>query len=101
MAPSQDVTTSNLVNPLATADQLQASASRLDGVPVDLENSVRFAACRLIQAAGVLLRLPQELIAQSIVIFTRFWIGSGGGSLLVYDAQVIPTSGHDGKVSAI
>ncbi len=80
--------TSQLVNPLATAEQISSSGSQLDGIPADLENSIQFAGARLIQAAGILLRLPQEIIAQAIVIFKRFWIGSEGGSLAEYGAEV-------------
>lgn len=79
---------SHLANPLVTSTQLQTSASRLDGVPGDVENSVRYEASRLIQVGGILLRLPQEIIAQAIVIFQRFLIGSDGGSLLEHDPKV-------------
>jgi cyclin L len=79
---------SQLGNPLATVEQLSSSGSQLDGIPADLENSIRFAGARLTQAAGVLLRLPQNIIAQAIVTFTRFWIGSEGGSLREYGAKV-------------
>ncbi|KAI9673850.1 MAG: hypothetical protein M1817_002056 [Caeruleum heppii] len=78
---------SHLSNPLATPEQLSTSASRLDGVPLDLERSVHFAGARLTQAAGILLRLPQDIIAQAIIIFTRFWIGSDGGSLRQYSTK--------------
>lgn len=80
--------TNVLTNPLATNEQLQISSSQLDGVSPELENSVRFAACRLIQAAGVLLGLSQDITAQAIVIFTRFWIGADGGSLKLDNAEV-------------
>jgi hypothetical protein len=79
---------SPLANPLATVAQLEESGSRLDGVPADLENSIRFAGARLTQAAGILLRLPQEVIAQAVVVFMRFWIGSEGGSLVELGAKV-------------
>jgi hypothetical protein len=82
---------SPLANPLATIAQLETSSSQLDGVPADLELSIRFAGARLTQAAGVLLRLPQEVIAQAIVIFTRFWVGPEGGSLAEWDAEVSPS----------
>jgi hypothetical protein len=85
MAP---VRPSHLANPLATPAQLASSGSQLDGVPQDLETSVIFAGARLTQAAGILLRLPHDTIAQAIVIFTRFWIGSEGGSLSQFSAQV-------------
>ena len=80
--------TSILVNPLASVAQLEVSGSQLDGIPVDLENSIRFTAAKLTQAAGVLLRLPQDIIAQAIVVSTRFWLGPEGGSLREYGAAV-------------
>lgn len=79
---------SPLANPLATVAQLETSGSLLDGIPADLEDSVRFAGARLTQAAGILLRLPQEVIAQAIVVFMRFWLGSDGGSLVEFGAEV-------------
>lgn len=79
---------SHLANPLATPAQLASSGSQLDGVPQDLETCVIFAGARLTQAAGILLRLPHDTIAQAVVIFTRFWIGSEGGSLCQFSAKV-------------
>ncbi|RAH61545.1 cyclin domain protein [Aspergillus piperis CBS 112811] len=76
-----------LSNALATPEQLSNSSSSIDGVPVDLEASVRFAGAQLTQTAGVLLRLSQDIIAQAIVTFTRFWIGSEGGSLRIYSVK--------------
>ncbi|KAB8338790.1 hypothetical protein FH972_021735 [Carpinus fangiana] len=81
--------TSTLATPLASIAQLESSGSQLDGVPADLENSIRYQGCRLTQAAGALLRLPQDLVAQAIVIFTRFWIGPEGGSMKYYGAEDI------------
>lgn len=86
MAPISEV--SHLLNPLATSLQLETSSSQLDGVPKELEDSVRFQTARLIQAAGILLRLPQEVIAQAIVILQRYWTGPEGGSLLEHDSKV-------------
>lgn len=79
---------SHLANPIVTSTQLEVSATQLDGVSRDLEDSIRFESARLLQAAGVLLRLPQELIAQSITILYRFWTGADGGSMLEHDAKV-------------
>lgn len=79
---------SPLANPLATVAQLETSGSQLDGVPQDLENSIRFAGAQLTQAAGILLRLPQEVIAQALVVFMRFWAGGEGGSLAEFGAEV-------------
>lgn len=81
-------TLESLSNALATPDQLSSSSSSLDGIPSDLESSIRFAGALLTQAAGVLLRLPQDVIAQAIVIFTRFWIGPDGGSFAIHSAKV-------------
>ncbi|KAL8753078.1 MAG: hypothetical protein Q9199_005303 [Rusavskia elegans] len=72
---------SSLSNPLATVEQLSNSSSSLDGVPPSLESSIRFAGLRITQAAGILLRIPQETIAQAMVMFTRFYIGPEGGSV--------------------
>ncbi|KAF2852142.1 hypothetical protein T440DRAFT_488256 [Plenodomus tracheiphilus IPT5] len=80
---------SPLANPMATVAQLETSGSQLDGIPLDLEDSVRFAGARLTQAAGQLLRLPQEVIAQAIVVFMRFWAGSEGGSLAEFGAEEV------------
>jgi hypothetical protein len=79
---------SPLANQLATVSQLETSGSSLDGIPSDLEDSVRFAGARLTQAAGILLRLPQEVIAQAIVVFMRFWVGPDGGNLVEFGAEV-------------
>lgn len=79
---------SPLANSLATVPQLETSGSHLDGIPPDLEDSVRYAGARLTQAAGILLRLPQEVIAQAIIVFMRFWIGADGGSLAEFGAGV-------------
>ncbi|KAF2176629.1 hypothetical protein K469DRAFT_678421 [Zopfia rhizophila CBS 207.26] len=84
--------TSQLANPLATVAQLESSGSQLDGIPADLEDSIRFAGARLTQTAGILLRLPQEIIAQAIIVFTRFWIGPEGGSLIQYGAEQVSAS---------
>ncbi len=79
---------SPLANSLATVAQLETSGSRLDGIPPDLEESVHYAGAQLTQAAGILLRLPQEVIAQAIVVFMRFWTGADGGSLAEFGAGV-------------
>ena len=87
----------SLSNPLATVEQLSTSGSQLDGVPPDLECAVRYAGSQLTQAAGILLRLPQEIVAQAIVIFLRFYVGSEGGSFRMNAAKVRKClrAGHD------
>lgn len=92
MAPTNPDLT-HLSNALATPDQLSNSSSSIDGVPPDLETSIRCAGAQLTQAAGVLLRLSQDIIAQAIVTFTRFWLGADGGSLRIYSVKVSPASG--------
>ncbi|KAF2843105.1 hypothetical protein M501DRAFT_1005758 [Patellaria atrata CBS 101060] len=88
MAPE----TKHLANPLASVEQLASSGSQLDGIPSDLEDSVRFAGARLLQCAGILLKLPQQIIAQAILIFTRFWVGSEGGSMRDYGAEEVSSA---------
>lgn len=78
----------SLCHLLATPEQLSTSSSQLDAVPADLESSIRLAGTQLTQAAGILLRLPQEIIAHAIVIFLRFFVGPQGGSVRTYAAQV-------------
>lgn len=77
-----------LSNPLVTVGQLSTSSSQLDGVPADLESSIRFAGAQLTQAAGILLRLPQEIITQATVVYLRFYVGSEGGSFIINAAKV-------------
>lgn len=86
--PSRPSMVDHLSNALATPAQLSTSSSSLDGIPSDLEASIRYAGALLTQAAGILLRLSQDIIAQAIVTFTRFWIGPEGGSLRIYAAKV-------------
>ena len=88
MAPEAQLFT--LSNPLATVGQLTTSSSQLDGIPADLESSIRYAGSRLTQAAGILLRLPQEITAQAIITFTRFYVGPEGGSFRLHAAKVLP-----------
>ncbi|CCX05682.1 Similar to Cyclin-L1-1; acc. no. Q9AS36 [Pyronema omphalodes CBS 100304] len=63
-----------LTNPLATPTQLSTSPSFLDGVPSDLEASLLWASCTLIQSAGILLRLPQPTIATATILLQRFYL---------------------------
>lgn len=83
----------SLSNPLVTPEQLSNSSSQLDGVPTDLESSIRFAGSHLTQTAGILLRLPQEIIAHAIVLFLRFYVGPEGGSFRISAAKARNSSG--------
>jgi hypothetical protein len=93
MAPI--TTPSHLANSLATSAQLEASASQLDGLPRELDDAVRYETLRLTQAAGILLRLPQEIIAQSIVVLQRYWVGRDSGSMFDCDPKVRHEALHD------
>lgn len=64
---------SHLSNALATGEQLAARASST-GLPVDLQDSVRYSTARLTQAACILLRLPQSIAAQAVVTLFRHWL---------------------------
>jgi cyclin L len=66
-------TMSHLSNPLATAEQLYQKTST-NALPIELQDSIRFYTARLTQAAGILLRLPQDITAQANVLLFRYWL---------------------------
>jgi hypothetical protein len=88
MAVAAAARDSQLANPLVSIDQLAASASQFDGLPPELERSIIAGGAQRTQSAGVLLRLPQHVIARAIVTFSRFWVGPEGGSLREFGALV-------------
>ncbi|KAL8830209.1 MAG: hypothetical protein Q9170_005835 [Blastenia crenularia] len=94
---------SSLCNSLASVEQLSTSSSALDGVPSDWESSIRYAGLQITQAAGILLRLSQDIVVQAMVIFTRFYVGPEGGSLRINSAKsesiVLRTLAFDVKVT--
>jgi hypothetical protein len=63
----------HLSNPLATAEQLYQNLSQ-NPLPIELQDSIRFYTARLTQAAGILLRLPQDITAQANVLLFRYWV---------------------------
>ncbi|PBP19951.1 hypothetical protein BUE80_DR009229 [Diplocarpon rosae] len=65
---------SHLSNPLATPNQLHTLTTLNHPLPPELQDSIRFHTARLTQAAGLLLRLPQNITAQANVLLFRFWI---------------------------
>ncbi|KAI9050655.1 hypothetical protein LZ554_005812 [Drepanopeziza brunnea f. sp. 'monogermtubi'] len=66
---------SHLSNPLATTSQLYAqSASNPSALPLEIQDSIRFYTARLTQAAGILLRMPQDITAQANVLLFRYWV---------------------------
>lgn len=79
---------STLSNPLATPAQLSTTSSHLDAIPPSLERSLRYAGAELTRAAGILLRLPQEIVAQAVVVFYRFYVGAEGGSFRIHGVKV-------------
>ncbi|AES97492.1 putative cyclin L/T [Medicago truncatula] len=56
-----------------TDEQLTNSPSRKDGIDEATETSLRIYGCDLIQESGILLRLPQAVMATGQVLFHRFY----------------------------
>ena len=71
MVSSRTESLSHLSNPLVSSIQLRTF---LSADSADLA-STRFATSILTQAAGILLRLPQPIIATAIVLLQRYYIG--------------------------
>ncbi|KAL0978422.1 hypothetical protein UPYG_G00170220 [Umbra pygmaea] len=53
--------------------RLQHSPSAGHGLSADTEEQLRMRSCELIQAAGILLRLPQVAMATGQILFQRFY----------------------------
>jgi cyclin L len=81
-----------VTNPLVDAEQLH-SLQDDDQSRTGNGLSLRYAQRILTQAAGVLLRLPQEVIATSLVLLQRFWIEGHGQGHPVADLKVKMTLG--------
>ncbi|KAF2290430.1 hypothetical protein GH714_013042 [Hevea brasiliensis] len=56
-----------------TDEQLQNSPSRKDGIDEATETTLRIYGCDLIQESGILLKLPQAVMATGQVLFHRFY----------------------------
>ncbi|WCJ19390.1 Cyclin-L1-1 [Euphorbia peplus] len=56
-----------------TDEQLQNSPSRKDGIDEATETILRIYGCDLIQESGILLKLPQAVMATGQVLFHRFY----------------------------
>ncbi|XP_027186311.1 cyclin-L1-1-like isoform X2 [Cicer arietinum] len=56
-----------------TDEQLTNSPSRKDGIDEATETTLRTYGCDLIQESGILLRLPQAVMATGQVLFHRFY----------------------------
>lgn len=62
-----------LENCLLPDDRLRFTPSMSSGLDTDTETGLRVVGCELIQAAGILLRLPQVAMATGQVLFQRFF----------------------------
>ncbi|XP_078267104.1 cyclin-L1a [Rhinoraja longicauda] len=60
-------------NSLIPADKLSPTPSMQDGLALEAESDLRILGCEQIQAAGILLRLPQVAMATAQVLFQRFF----------------------------
>lgn len=78
---------SHLSNPLATTEQLYRVASN-NALPIEIQDGIRFHTARLTQAAGLLLRLGQDITAQANVLLFRYWLVDG---LMDHEFSVLPT----------
>jgi len=56
-----------------TDEQIANSPSRKDGIGEQTEITLRLFGCELIQESGILLRLPQAVMATGQVLFHRFY----------------------------
>ncbi|KAH0680583.1 cyclin-L1-1-like [Solanum tuberosum] len=56
-----------------TEEELINSPSRKDGIDELTETALRIHGCNLIQESGILLRLPQSVMATGQVLFHRFY----------------------------
>ncbi|XP_072442139.1 cyclin-L1-like isoform X2 [Chiloscyllium punctatum] len=62
-----------LENCLISEEKLSLTASVSDGLDPEVETDLRIVGCELIQAAGILLKLPQVAMATGQVLFQRFF----------------------------
>ncbi|KAJ1733807.1 hypothetical protein LPJ72_002676 [Coemansia sp. Benny D160-2] len=67
------VSSLSLRNPLLTPAQISASPSETLGLPAELEAEMRAYGCHLIEAAGIVLRVPQVVMACAQILFQRFY----------------------------
>ncbi len=86
MAPITNV--EHLTNSLVTAEQLHSLRDD-DRSRAGNGQSLRYAQAILTQAAGILLRLPQDVIATSLVLLQRLWVEDYGQGHAAADLKVI------------
>ena len=78
---------SNIDSFYISAEQLEASPSRTDGIDADTERTLRHLCCDLVAEATILLRLPQVVAATAQVLVQRFYCKR---SLKRFDVKVRP-----------
>ncbi|XP_074274802.1 cyclin-L1-1 [Silene latifolia] len=72
-----------------TKEQLENSPSRKDGIDEETETMLRIYGCDLIQESGILLRLPQAVMATGQVLFHRFYCKK---SFACFDVKTVAAS---------
>ena len=92
MAPMSSL--APLTNPLVSPAQLLALKQNDESNDPGTADSIRFAQVQLAQSAGILLRLPQEVIAQAIVLLQRFCV-------LSVEHDVSKITSRDASVAAL
>lgn len=75
-----------LDNFYVSKEDLADSPSRKDGISPDVEREQRIYGCEMIQEAGILLRLPQAVMATGQVLLHRFCCKV---SLVAHDVKVL------------
>ncbi|KFY56286.1 hypothetical protein V496_06731 [Pseudogymnoascus sp. VKM F-4515 (FW-2607)] len=63
----------HLTNPLVSPEQLASCARINAGHPQSIQDRIRFSTAKVTQSAGILLRLPQSVSAQAVVLLYRYW----------------------------
>ncbi|CAH2033992.1 unnamed protein product [Thlaspi arvense] len=70
-------------------EQIKSTPSRKDGIDETTEITLRIYGCDLIQEGGILLRLPQAVMATGQVLFHRFYCKK---SLAKFDVKIVAAS---------
>mmetsp|Transcript_38289 Transcript_38289/g.68342 ORF Transcript_38289/g.68342 Transcript_38289/m.68342 type:complete len:409 (-) Transcript_38289:1988-3214(-) len=58
---------------IITPHEIENTPSRADGIDSETEDTLRMVGCEMIQEAGILLKLPQVVMARALVLFHRFY----------------------------
>ncbi|CAF2160755.1 unnamed protein product, partial [Brassica napus] len=87
--PSESMIYTAIDNFYLPEEQIKNSPSRKDGIDEATETTLRIYGCDLIQEAGILLRLPQAVMATGQVLFHRFYCKK---SLAKFDVKIVAAS---------